>query len=65
MCAHAFLGIALYEIICVQRRTVDLLTQMPGGEKAWIYVGNMDVNGKTKGRNQTEKEKGGKTEEAT
>lgn len=44
----------------MQRRTIDLLTQMPGGEKAWIYVGNVDVNGKTKGRNQTEKEKGGK-----
>ena len=32
---------------------------MPGREEAWIYMKNVGINGKIKGRNQTKRIKGG------
>lgn len=55
MCTHALVSIALYEFIWIQRKTYRLLTYILG-EEAWIYMGNVDVYGKTRGRNQKRKE---------
>ena len=56
--AHVFISVALREVIEIQRKAHWLFTEMPRREEAWIYMKNVGANGKTKGRNQTKKDKG-------